>query len=240
VANTGRSSSWAFPTEISATFSAIRLTNGRWRKAIRYPPRRSTFAAAFAGLGGSGIHARGGVADRGGDVDEEEDGERSRLVGACDQAADETAQSETQIEEAALEAPGRVAARGRRERAEEGELGRPEAAAADSNEKRGDDRVPRLADKREEAVADGEQRERGDEGPTRAGAVDDRSDQHAGDEAGGTDRRDDEPGDAEPDAAYVVQVDDEERVRDARAERVDEKAELERPDDAGEPRVQAR
>ena len=83
-------------------------------------------------------------------------------------------------------------------------------------------------------VPDREDRERSREQPSSAEAVDERAGDRAGDDADDRVRRDDEPGDAEPDAADVVQVDEEERERDAVPERVDEPAELKRRDGAWE------
>ncbi len=103
------------------------------------------------------------------------------------------------------------------------------AATADSDEEGGEEGLPGRPDEREEGVADGEQRERGPEHPAGPDSIDDRSDGKPGCEAGRADRRDDEPGGAQPDVPHVVEVDDEERVGDAGAEGVDEEAQLERP-----------
>ena len=64
----------------------------------------------------------------------------------------------------------------------------------------------------------------------RADPVDHRSREEARDELGGRGERDDQAGRSEPEAADVVQVDDEERQHDAVPEGVDEPADLQEPD----------
>ena len=96
-----------------------------------------------------------------------------------------------------------------------------------------------MTDEWQEAVAhrlhDEARRERG-AGPD---AVDDRTRRDAGDELRRRRDRDSEPGGSQPEAADVVEVDDEERQHDAVPERVDDAADLEEPDVARQLRIEA-
>ncbi len=92
---------------------------------------------------------------------------------------------------------------------------------------------------REEREADGLHHEARAEDRAGAEPVDERAGDQPGCQLRRSRDRDDETGDAEPEAAHAVEVDDEERQHEAVAERVREPAELQQPDLAREARVES-
>ena len=74
--------------------------------------------------------------------------------------------------------------------------------------------------------AEREEAERDRQHPLAADAVDERARDRSRDEADAGVRREDQPGDAEPDPALVVQVDEQERDDEAVPERVHQPADL--------------
>jgi hypothetical protein len=89
-----------------------------------------------------------------------------------------------------------------------------------------------LVHERVRGVPDREDGERRREHAAPSEAVDEDAEHRAGDDADDGVRRDDEPDRPEPDVAYVVEVDEEEREDDAVPERVDEAADLQGRDRA--------
>ena len=139
----------------------------------------------------------------------------------------------------ALLREGRVAPGRRGQARDQRRLARPEARAARSLDRDQDERLPRLADERQESIADRLEDEPARERRARADAVDQRPRENSRSELRERGDSDDQPGRPEREPADVVQVDDEERQREPVPERVHEPADLEQPDRQREPRVQA-
>src|SRR6476646_5435544 len=124
---------------------------------------------------------------------------------ARDQSAREPAETEPEVHRHALLRVRRMTASRRREACDQRRLAGPEAGTARTLDRDQHERLPRTVDEREEPEADALQDEPGAEHAARAEAVDER----AGDDSRSELRRgrhgDDEPGDAEAEAAHVVQ-----------------------------------
>ena len=101
-----------------------------------------------------------------------------------------------------------------------------------------DERLPRLADEREEPEADRLEHEAAAERQPRADAVDDDARADPTDEQRRRGDADDQPGSPEREPAHVVEVDDEEREHDPVPEGVDHPADLEQPHLARQLRIE--
>jgi hypothetical protein len=117
-------------------------------------------------------------------------------------------------------------------------LARPEARAACPFDRDQHERVPGAPHEREEPEADSLQDQTRAEHPAGTQSVDERSRDQPCRQLCCRRHRDDEARDAEPKAAHVVQVDDEERQDEPVAERVHDAAELQQPHLAWELRVE--
>ena len=127
---------------------------------------------------------------------------------------------------------------GRRQpREQHGDAG-PERPAADSDHDGHQERLPGLVHERHEREAERRDQQGTGERPPSAEAVDQRPDCRGGGDPDQAQRRDDESGGGQAEAADVVEVDEQERERDPTPEEVDEGPDLEDPDCARQLRVE--
>src|SRR6266511_3063764 len=125
------------------------------------------------------------VGEEGKRVEDEEHGERRRVVDPSDRAGRESAEPDAEVHRHALLRERGVTARGRREPGDERRLARPEPGAPrafEGNERKG---LPRLAHEWQQPVADGLEDEPDGKRTARAEAVDERSGEDAGGELAG-------------------------------------------------------
>ena len=155
-----------------------------------------------------------------------------------DQAADDPAEPDAEVHRQALLREGGVPARGGREARDAASTGSARSRPSRRPRRHQDEGLPRLPHERQQAEADRLQDEAAAERQPRADAVDQRARRRSRRRAAPPTRRRRQAGRAEPEAAHVVQVDDEEREDDPVPERVDHAADLEQPDVAREPRIE--
>ena len=108
-------------------------------------------------------------------IEQEEKGERARVGRASDGAGDERAERETDVHRHPLLGEGCVTTFRRRQRAEQGGLAGPERSGGDPDEEVQCERVPGLANQREEGKGDGGDHEGAAEHDTRAQPVRERT-----------------------------------------------------------------
>ena len=172
-------------------------------------------------------------------VQDEQDGERRRVVHLRDRAGHEATEPDPEVHRHALLSECGVPAGGGRQPGDQRRLARPEARAARALDRDQDERLPGLADEREQAEPERLEDEPRRERAPSADPVDQRAGEDPRDELGQGRHRDDEAGRPQREPADVVQVDDEEREHEPVSERVREAADLEQPDGQREARVQA-
>ena len=151
---------------------------------------------------------------------------------------DEPAEADPEVHHHALHRERLVPLRLRSEAGDQGRLAGPEAAVPDPGDRAGEEPLPGMLDEGVGAEADRHQPERERERDPAADPVDERADDRAGDEPGGRVRPDDQSRRGEVDVADVVEVDEEERVREPVSQRIDQRAGLQRPHGARERGVQ--
>jgi hypothetical protein len=171
-------------------------------------------------------------------VEQEQAREAGRVGGSRDQPAGEAAEADAEVHADPLEREGGVTVGRGRQAREQRRLPRPEAGRANAFEPEQRERLPGLADEREERERRGLQEEPEQQRVAPADPVDRRAGREPGRERGHAREREREPGLGERDPAHVVQVDDDERDHDAVAERVHDAARLDEPDRARKVRVE--
>ena len=175
--------------------------------------------------------------ERGG-VEQEQKRERARVRRAGDGAGDEAAERDTEVHGHSLLRESGVTPFLGCERAEERGLTRPEGAAAETDERVQRERLPGVANQREERERDGHHDQRTGQDSTRPQPVRERTADEDGEEPGGGIGRDDEPRDTERDPAHVVEVDDQKRPDHPVPEHVREPAGLKNPNVSRQLRIQ--
>ena len=162
-------------------------------------------------------------------IEQEEKRERARVGCARNGASDERTEREADVHRHPLLREGRVTTMWWRQRAEQRRLTGPEGAGGDSDEEVQHERVPGLANQREQCEGDGGDHEGAAEHDTRPEPVRERAaDEARGKCSQGTGRHD-KAGNAEREPANVVQVDDQKRPDDAVPEHVHKPAGLKDP-----------
>jgi len=172
-------------------------------------------------------------------VQQKEERERLGMCSPCDRTGDEAAERDAEVHRHPLLCECRVAPVGRRQRAEQGRLARPEGTAARADEHVQQQRLPRRADQREEREPHRHHDERAAEDGARPDPVRERPADESGAQCRRRVRSDDHACEAQRDPAHVVQVDDQERPDHSVAEHVRETARLQDPDVARQVRVEA-
>ena len=172
-------------------------------------------------------------------IEQEEERERARVRRPRYGAGNERTERETDVHRHPLLGEGCVTTFRRRQRAEQGGLAGPERPRGHPDEEVQRERVPGLANQREQSKGDGGD----DEGTAEHDARPQPVCERAADEARGERRQrtagNDEAGHAEREPANVVQVDDQKRPDDAVSEHVREPAGLKDPDIPRQLRIQA-
>ena len=194
------------------------------------------------GLGRANLANRredGDEDDEGRRVEQEEGREAAGIACGRDQPADDATQAKTQVHADSLQREGRVGPLGRGEAREQSRLTRPEAGGARSLERQQRERLPRLADQREERKGNRLEQQAEQQRVPPTEAVDDRAGSEAGRQGGDGAGREGEARCGERDPAHVVQVDDDEREHDPVPQGVDDSAALDEPDLPRQERVEA-
>ena len=172
-------------------------------------------------------------------IEQEEKRERAGVGRSRDGAGDKCPEREADVHRHPLLCKGRVTTVWWRQRAEQCRLTGPERAGGDPDEEVQHERVPGLANQREEGKGDGGDHEGTAEHDTRPEPVRERAADKARGECSQRARSNDETGDTEREPANVVQVDDEKRPDDAVPEHVREPARLKDPNVSRKLRIQA-
>ena len=195
----------------------------RFRKTSRYVPR-AVVAAKRTRARDETKHA--GVDDERRGVGEEQSCERRHVRGRRDQPAGEATEADAEVHHHALHREGRRPLARLRQAGDERALARPEAAVSDPRDGGGEEAVPRLVDERIARVPGRHEQQCHRQHAASAEAVDQRAADRTGDQPDRRVRAHDEAGHAEADPAHVVQIDEQERVREPVPEGVHERAQL--------------
>jgi hypothetical protein len=172
-------------------------------------------------------------------IEEEEEGEGAGMGRARNGAGDKRPEREANVHRHPLLRKGCVTTMWRCQRAEQCGLTGPEGPGGDPDEEVQHERVPGLANQREQREGDGGDHEGAAEHDTGPEPVRERAaDEARGKCSEGTGRHD-KAGNAEREPANVVQVDDQKRPDDAVPEHVREPARLKDPDVPRKLRIQA-
>ena len=172
-------------------------------------------------------------------VEQEEEGECARVSRASYRAGDERTERETDVHRHPLLGEGCVTTLWWRQGAEQCGLAGPECPGGDPDEEVQCERVPRLANQREQSKGDGGDHEGTAEHDSRSKPVCKRTADKARGEGSQRTGSNDKTGDAERESTNVVQVDDQERPDDAVPEHVREPPGLKDPNVPRQLRIQA-